>query len=179
MRFFCGVANQQISSFYKKGRSTNAAVTTSDARSSNPSASGATPTDPPTSSSISRAASTTMNAAHSGVTSCNSQQTTRSKVLLAIAVVIIVGDAGMDYFARVLLDFGSECCFATSHLSQIMNVKRTRVDVPVAGIGKSALKVQHQFRAVIKSRNSDYTTIASNCSSCPKSPWAFHRRTST
>ncbi|XP_062714088.1 uncharacterized protein LOC134290881 [Aedes albopictus] len=39
-----------------------------------------------------------------------------------------------------------------------MNVKRTRVDVPVAGIGKSALKVKHQFRAVIKSRNSDYTT---------------------
>ncbi|XP_062710710.1 uncharacterized protein LOC134288834 [Aedes albopictus] len=141
-----------------QGRSTNAAVTTSDARSSNPTASGATPTDPPTSSSASRAASITMNAAHSGVTSCNSQQTTRSKVLLATAVVIIVDDAGKEHFARALLDSGSECCFATSQLSQMMNVKRTRVDVPVAGIGKSALKVKHQFRAVIKSRNSDYTT---------------------
>ncbi|XP_062704134.1 uncharacterized protein LOC134286524 [Aedes albopictus] len=143
-----------------RGRSTNAAVTTNDVRSSNPSATGATPTDPPTSPSpsASRAASTTMNAAHSRVTSCNSQQTTRSKLLLATAVVIVVDDAGKEHLARALLDSGSECCFATSQLSQMMNVKRTRVDVPVAGIGKSALKVKHQFRAVIKSRNSDYTT---------------------
>ncbi|XP_065084485.1 uncharacterized protein LOC135706760 [Ochlerotatus camptorhynchus] len=39
-----------------------------------------------------------------------------------------------------------------------MTVTRRRVDVPIAGIRKSSANVKHQFRAVIKSRNSNYFT---------------------
>ncbi|XP_055604307.1 uncharacterized protein LOC129752558 [Uranotaenia lowii] len=105
-----------------------------------------------------------INVAHSGITStststsCHSPTSDRSRVILATAVVVVVDDVGNKHLARALLDSGSECCFATSRLFNLMKVRRTKVDVPIAGIGSSSTKVKFQFHAIVKSRTSDYTT---------------------
>ncbi|XP_055614961.1 uncharacterized protein LOC129761273 [Toxorhynchites rutilus septentrionalis] len=127
-------------------------------RNSNHSTTSTTLQDQQPPSSSMQAPAPVLNAAHSGLSSCNSQLSARSKVLLATAVVIVVDDAGREHIARALLDSGSECCFATTQLSQTMAVTRTRIDLPIAGIGKSLTNVKHQFRAVIKSRTRNYSS---------------------
>ncbi|XP_055604920.1 uncharacterized protein LOC129753147 [Uranotaenia lowii] len=108
------------------------------------------------------AAAPRINVAHSGITStstsCHSQALDRSRVILATAVVVVVDDVGNQHLARALLDSGSECCFATSRLYNLMKVRRSKVNVPIAGIGSSSTKVKFQFHAIVKSRTSDYTT---------------------
>ncbi|XP_058840681.1 uncharacterized protein LOC131696154 [Topomyia yanbarensis] len=98
----------------------------------------------------------TATVAHSGIISCNSQVPGRTKVILATAVIVLIDDAGKEHLARALLDSGSECCFATKRLYQMMKVKQTRVDLPIAGIGKSSATVKYQFQSLIKSRTSDF-----------------------
>ncbi|XP_058448745.1 uncharacterized protein LOC131428715 [Malaya genurostris] len=99
---------------------------------------------------------TTATVAHSGITSCNSQIPGRTKIILATAVIILIDDTGKEHLARALLDSGSECCFATKRLFQMMKVKQTSVDLPIAGIGKSSATVKYQFQSLIKSRNSKF-----------------------
>lgn len=96
-------------------------------------------------------------AAYTGVTSCTSQQGSRSKVLLATATVVMVDDDGREHHVRALLDSGSECSFATERLAQRMKVHRQSTNVPIAGIGQASTEVRSKFWTCVKSRVSKYT----------------------
>ncbi|XP_062557359.1 uncharacterized protein LOC134222233 [Armigeres subalbatus] len=97
-------------------------------------------------------------AMYTGVTSFTSTNEARSKVLLATAIVIMVDDNGTQYPVRALLDSGSECCFATERIYQRMKVHRSKVNLPIAGIGAASTRVHYKFQITIKSRVSSYAT---------------------
>lgn len=92
-----------------------------------------------------------------GITSCTSLDRSRTKVLLATAIVLMIDDNGIEYPVRALLDSGSECCFATERMAQRMKVRRWKVNLPIAGIGEAATEVRCKFQSTIKSRISNYT----------------------
>ncbi|XP_062556845.1 uncharacterized protein LOC134221673 [Armigeres subalbatus] len=95
---------------------------------------------------------------HTGITSCISSDGSRTKVLLATAIVMMVDDEGSEHPVRALLDSGSECCFATERVAQRMRVRRSRVNLPIAGIGQASTEVRCKFLATVKSRVSSYST---------------------
>ncbi|XP_065091733.1 uncharacterized protein LOC135712696 [Ochlerotatus camptorhynchus] len=78
------------------------------------------------------------------------------RVLLATAVVILVDDTGVQHAARALLDSGSECCFITETLSQSLTVRRKKISLPIAGIGRSSTQARQKFISTIRSRTSDF-----------------------
>ncbi|XP_062703711.1 uncharacterized protein LOC134286154 [Aedes albopictus] len=96
-------------------------------------------------------------AAHTGITSCTSRDKSRTTVLLATAIIVMVDNSGNEHPVRALLDSGSECCFATERLAQRMQISRSRVNLPIAGIGEAATEVRCKFQSTIKSRISDYS----------------------
>ncbi|XP_055604159.1 uncharacterized protein LOC129752396 [Uranotaenia lowii] len=81
------------------------------------------------------------------------------KVVLATAVIQLVDDSGRVHTARALLDSGSECCFITDALSQAMKVNRTKISLPIAGIGHCATYAKYKLRATIRSRFNDYASL--------------------
>ncbi|XP_065081813.1 uncharacterized protein LOC135704278 [Ochlerotatus camptorhynchus] len=84
----------------------------------------------------------------------------RKGVLLATAVVKLVDDNGTEHVARALLDSGSECCFITESLSQVIKSQRTKISVPISGIGQSSTYARYKIVASIQSRVCDYSTSA-------------------
>ncbi|XP_062713282.1 uncharacterized protein LOC134290227 [Aedes albopictus] len=96
-------------------------------------------------------------AAHTGITSCTSRDKSRTTVLLATAIIVMEDNSGNEHPVRALLDSGSECCFATERLAQRMQISRSRVNLPIAGIGEAATEVRCKFQSTIKSRISNYS----------------------
>nr|XP_029719809.1 uncharacterized protein LOC109402300 [Aedes albopictus] len=94
-----------------------------------PSASHSAPREPPRTS-----ASATVH----GPSSHASAGPTRRSVLLATAVVKLVDENGIEHAARALLDSGSECCFITEPFSQLIKAQRTKISIPISGIGQSS-----------------------------------------
>nr|XP_029723849.1 uncharacterized protein LOC115264316 [Aedes albopictus] len=90
--------------------------------------------------------------------SCASSGLKPKSVLLATAVVILVDDSGVEHAARALLDSGSECCFMTESLAQQIKAKRTKINVPITGIGQSSTHARHKLQSTIRSRVSGYST---------------------
>ncbi|XP_062704266.1 uncharacterized protein LOC134286638 [Aedes albopictus] len=90
--------------------------------------------------------------------SCASSGLKPKSVLLATAVVILVDDSGVEHAARALLDSGSECCFMTESLAQQFKAKRTKINVPITGIGQSSTHARHKLQSTIRSRVSGYST---------------------
>lgn len=84
----------------------------------------------------------------------------QKSVLLATAVVKLIGDDGTEHTARALLDSGSECCFITESLSQLVRAQRTKVFVPISGIGQSSTYARCKIVASIRSRISPFSTAA-------------------
>ncbi|XP_065091576.1 uncharacterized protein LOC135712546 [Ochlerotatus camptorhynchus] len=97
-------------------------------------------------------------AAHTGISSCTTQDGTRSRVLLATAIIIMVDDSGNEHPVRALLDSGSECYFASERVVQHMKVRRHKVNLPIAGIGQASTEVRCMFRSIVKSRISKFST---------------------
>ncbi|XP_065094951.1 uncharacterized protein LOC135715951 [Ochlerotatus camptorhynchus] len=97
-------------------------------------------------------------AAHTGISSCTTQDGTRSRVLLATAIIIMVDDSGNEHPVRALLDSGSECCFVSERVVQHMKVRRHKVNLPIAGIGQASTEVRCIFRSIVKSRISKFST---------------------
>ncbi|XP_053691523.1 uncharacterized protein LOC128740039 [Sabethes cyaneus] len=81
----------------------------------------------------------------------------RSSVLLATAVIHVVDDNGTNHTARALLDSGSECCFMTESFSQRIKAKRTKISIPIVGIGQAATQARCKFISTIRSRITNYT----------------------
>lgn len=101
---------------------------------------------PPNASSVSVVQAPSRNSA-SGISppvSCASSGLKPKSILLATAVVIIVDDSGVEHAARALLECGSECCFMTESLAQQIKAKRTKINVPITGIGQPSTHARHK-----------------------------------
>lgn len=73
-------------------------------------------------------------------------------------MVKLIGDDGTEHTARALLDSGSECCFITESLSQLIKATRTKISVPISGIGQSSTYARYKIVASIHSRISSFST---------------------
>lgn len=93
---------------------------------------------------------------HTGVTSCITQESNR--VLLGTANIIMVDESGKEHRVRALLDSGSECCFASEQLAQRMKILPCKVNMPISGIGQAVTTAHYKFRALVKSRITNYST---------------------
>ncbi|XP_062712871.1 uncharacterized protein LOC134289991 [Aedes albopictus] len=85
-------------------------------------------------------------------------QSYQSTVLLETVTILVVDQNGMEHSARALLDSGSMCSFITKKLANALNLRRTKVDVAVSGIGDSSKQIKRKLTATIKSKLLSYTT---------------------
>ncbi|XP_055633970.1 uncharacterized protein LOC129774278 [Toxorhynchites rutilus septentrionalis] len=91
------------------------------------------------------------------VVTSNTASKGTSSVLLATAVVLVVGENGITYPARALLDSGSECNFMSDQFSQLLRIKRNRAEVAVSGVGQVNTRVTHSVKAEVRSRVGGYS----------------------
>ena len=57
------------------------------------------------------------------------------QVLLSTAVVKLVNDEGVEYFARALIDQGSQASFISESLFKRMHVNYKSINLPISGVG--------------------------------------------
>ncbi|XP_058817348.1 uncharacterized protein LOC131680652 [Topomyia yanbarensis] len=81
-----------------------------------------------------------------------------STVLLETVCLLVVDQNGKEIPVRALLDSGSMCNLITNKLANSINLRRTKVDVAVAGIGDSTKQIKCQLTARIKSKSTPYST---------------------
>ncbi|XP_058447612.1 uncharacterized protein LOC131427994 [Malaya genurostris] len=123
----------------------------------------------PSSSSVDRSFVNVNN--HHPYTSCQSAQvktTFRNNLVILSTAIIKVRDADNNFqFARALLDSGSQPSFITEALCQKLRLKRSKLNSPVSGIGKSTVTVHHGVALSLSSRfgNNNYNL---NCLVLPK-----------
>lgn len=79
------------------------------------------------------------------------------KVLLSTAIIHIKDKSGIMFPARALLDNGSESCFVTERMAQILNLKKTKTDITVNRIGEESLPVQNVVKTQISSLIGPYS----------------------
>ncbi|XP_053686921.1 uncharacterized protein LOC128736463 [Sabethes cyaneus] len=87
-----------------------------------------------------------------------SVQSPQGIVLLQTVSLLVVDQNGQSHSARALLDSASMCNFMTKKLANALNLRRTTVDIAVAGIGEATKQVKRQLTATIRSRSQRYTT---------------------
>lgn len=83
-----------------------------------------------------------------------------STIVLATAMVKVKDFRGESYTARAFLDGGSSVHFMATHLAQILNLKRERVDVTISGVNGIKTSNNQQVTTIIKSCHSDYEVKA-------------------
>ncbi|XP_062558115.1 uncharacterized protein LOC134222992 [Armigeres subalbatus] len=109
----------------------------------------------------------TDNAPSSSYQSAEVNKCQRATVLLSTAV-IKVKDANNNYtFARALLDSGSQPSFISESLCQKLQLKRTKLNSPVSGIGQSTVNVHYGVTLHLSSRFDTFTAIL-DCLVLPK-----------
>ncbi|XP_062534375.1 uncharacterized protein LOC134203540 [Armigeres subalbatus] len=85
-------------------------------------------------------------------------QSKHSTVLLETVSLFIVDYNGRRFPVRALLDSASMSNFITKKLANDLGIRRTSVDVTVAGLGESVKKVKRQITATIESKTSSFST---------------------
>lgn len=75
-----------------------------------------------------------------------------SIVFLSTAVVRVRDVNNVYHFARALLDSGSQSNFVSESLCQKLDLKRTRINLPVSGIGQATVNVHYKVNIVLSSR---------------------------
>ncbi|XP_058828378.1 uncharacterized protein LOC131688223 [Topomyia yanbarensis] len=73
-------------------------------------------------------------------------------VFLSTAVVGIQDISGKTHHTRALLDSGSQSNFISEALCQRLGLKRSRINLPISGIGQAAVTVHHRVDTIIVSR---------------------------
>ncbi|XP_058449243.1 uncharacterized protein LOC131429209 [Malaya genurostris] len=73
-------------------------------------------------------------------------------VFLFTALVKVRDNLGQDQFARVLLDSGSQSNFISESLCQRLALHRSKVNVPVSGIGQAIMNVRYKVSVQFSSR---------------------------
>ncbi|XP_058816930.1 uncharacterized protein LOC131680228 [Topomyia yanbarensis] len=87
-----------------------------------------------------------------------SVQAEHSTVLLETVCLLVVDQNGKEIPVRALLDSGSMFNLITNKLANSLNLRRTKVDIAVAGIGESTKQIKCQLTARIKSKSTPYST---------------------
>ncbi|XP_058826381.1 uncharacterized protein LOC131686180 [Topomyia yanbarensis] len=87
-----------------------------------------------------------------------SVQAEHSTVLLETVCLLVVDRNGKEIPVRALLDSGSMCNLITNKLANSLDLRRTKVDIAVAGIGESTKHIKCQLTARIKSKSTPYST---------------------
>jgi len=78
-------------------------------------------------------------------------------VLLSTAIVNLADKSGRIFPARALLDIGSESCFMTEKMAQILNLKKSKSDVNVYGLSDSATQVKNSVHTKLISPRSNFS----------------------
>lgn len=78
-----------------------------------------------------------------------------STVMLFTALVKVRDSFGKCQLARVLLDSGSQSNFVSESLCQRLSLNRTKINVPVSGIGQSQVNVRYMVTVQFSSRFDD------------------------
>ncbi|XP_065079783.1 uncharacterized protein LOC135702685 [Ochlerotatus camptorhynchus] len=99
----------------------------------------------------------TPSTSHHTATSHNIQSQ-RNTALLSTAIVKLADRSGNTILVRALLDNGSQICMITENISQRLNFKRFRENLPVNGVGDSSTVCKQSVLAKILSRYSSFET---------------------
>jgi len=96
--------------------------------------------------------SSTMNAMYITSTYYTEQAKNNKQVLLATAIVQILGNGGTWYTCRALLDSGSQSNFITEETMKKLNLPRKRVNLPITGVAESKHNAEYKLNIVIRLR---------------------------
>ncbi|XP_065075282.1 uncharacterized protein LOC135699026 [Ochlerotatus camptorhynchus] len=105
--------------------------------------------EPPSSSVVSSASNLPPTACQSAE---SIQRRNPNTVLLSTAVIKVLDADNKYQYARALLDSGSQPSFISEALCQRLNLKRTKLNSPVIGIGQSLVNVHYGVTMSIASR---------------------------
>lgn len=75
-----------------------------------------------------------------------------STVFLSTALVRVQDADGIGHFARALLDSGSQSNFVSESMCQKLGLKRSRINLPVSGIGQATVSVRYCVQISLASR---------------------------
>ncbi|XP_062535269.1 uncharacterized protein LOC134204459 [Armigeres subalbatus] len=78
--------------------------------------------------------------------------TFESIVFLSTAIVRVRDVNNVFHYARALLDSGSQSNFVSESLCQKLDLKRTRINLPVSGIGQATVNVHYKVNMSLSSR---------------------------
>ncbi|XP_025192847.1 uncharacterized protein LOC112592900 [Melanaphis sacchari] len=81
------------------------------------------------------------------------------QVLLATAVIQILGKDGIWYTCRALLDSGSQSNFITEETMKKLNLPRKRVNLPITGVAESKHNAEYKLNIIIRSRVNSFQLI--------------------
>ncbi|XP_065083727.1 uncharacterized protein LOC135705804 [Ochlerotatus camptorhynchus] len=87
-----------------------------------------------------------------------SVQSCQSTVLLETVNLLVVDQNGKEHSARALLDSGSMSSFITKKIANILNLRRTKVDIAVSGIGETSKQIKRKLTATIRSKLLSFST---------------------
>lgn len=82
----------------------------------------------------------------------------RSQVLLSTVVVNVIDRDNKQHLIRALLDPGSQSSFATQEICDLLQLKRTSVDIKVGGINAIQSEIKQKVSLNIKSQVNNYST---------------------
>ncbi|XP_065082282.1 uncharacterized protein LOC135704726 [Ochlerotatus camptorhynchus] len=86
-------------------------------------------------------------------TSLTQSSNVRESTIFLSTAVIRVRDVNDTYhFARALLDSGSQSNFVSESMCQKLGLKRTRINLPVSGIGQATVNVHYKVNVTFASR---------------------------
>ncbi|XP_058449333.1 uncharacterized protein LOC131429292 [Malaya genurostris] len=86
----------------------------------------------------------------------NSYPFSNTNVLLSTVVLLVVDSNGKAHPARALLDNGSQSNIISERLCQLLHLQRSKINIPIYGIGESSSSVRHSVRTNIRSRKNDF-----------------------
>jgi hypothetical protein len=81
------------------------------------------------------------------------------QVLLATAIIQILGKDGIWYTCRALLHSGSQSNFITEETMKKLNLPRKRVNLPITGVAESKHNAEYKLSIIIRSRVNSFQLI--------------------
>ena len=91
--------------------------------------------------------------------SANHVSRNSDEVILATAIVQVKSRSGELFYARALLDSGSQVNIITEDLAQKLNLKREAQNMNILCLGKPNSEIKHKVHASFKSRINEYNFI--------------------
>ncbi|XP_037961465.2 uncharacterized protein LOC119690459 [Plutella xylostella] len=81
------------------------------------------------------------------------EETTNRTVLLATALIDVVSSSGESHVFRALIDQGSEASFVTARASELLGLKKTKINGTVSGVGERKHELKHKVSLSVLSES--------------------------